>query len=179
MTCIRQNRLRRHRVLGSVLLLGLLAACSDAGHDADLQRNALPLKVGSAGTCSVELVKVNYDNPGSDNAEYVELQVHSSGTAVTTLGACGLSGIELRDGAAANCGSYRSIPLASTPIPNDRRVVICAKGSGPAQLNLCDVIVDTSGAELIQNGPGDAIIFFGASTGLTIPRPPLMLSTWV
>jgi hypothetical protein len=149
------------------------------------------LVVASGAACNVELVAASYDDPGADDAEFVELRVLTGGTppfdggdssaspptsqadggdagrdasSAPVLGDCGLSRLDLIDGASGGCATYRSIPLADVPQPEDGFVVLCAAGSTVDAAAHCDV-TSAGRSQLragwLQNGPNDGLRFIG------------------
>jgi hypothetical protein len=132
-------------------------------------RPASSLLVAETPFCRVGLVAVSYDDPGADDAEFLELHVdtfaapprnagadaacsaspaladaapdaHASADASgPTLGDCGLTALALIDGASAGCATYRTIPLSDVPIPADGYVVLCPAGSSVDARAHCDV----------------------------------------
>ena len=148
------------------------------------------LVVASGAACHVELVAVSYDDPGADDAEFIELRVVTGstplldggdsralpttsidggdagrdGSSAEELGDCGLSRLDLVDGANGGCATYRSLPVADVPQPEDGFIVLCAAGSTVDAAAHCDVT--TAGrsqlrAGWLQNGPNDGLRFVG------------------
>lgn len=160
----------------AVLLVGCLGLC--------LARSALAapshagLFISEGAGCRVLLTKMSYDDPGADDAELLELFVERSadagaptdagrvprdgaaGTAMLTLGDCGLGALELVNGGGGACDTYRTIPLSSLPIPPDAYLVFCATDSVLAPA--CDVKAAGLSAlrnGWLQNGPSDGLRF--------------------
>ena len=169
--------------------------------------------------CSVSLVATSYDDPGVDEAEFIELRVEgssnlepdgtssandatprnvSAGTAAIaeeggvpadagadaappsdpppspdadvspTLASCGLSELDLVDGANGGCAVYRRIPLGDVPIPADGFVVLCPAGSSVDDRAHCDVTAAGRSAlrgGWLQNGPNDGFRFVASQSG--------------
>jgi hypothetical protein len=143
--------------------------------------------------CSVALVAASYDDPGVDDAEFVELRVdgsrrHDAGAsqlrasldagsdgsagndagASPTLASCGLAALDLVDGANGGCATYRHIPLGAVPIPADGYVVLCTAGSTVDARAHCDVTTAGSSAlrgGWLQNGPNDGFRFVPVADG--------------
>lgn len=135
--------------------------------------------------CRVSLDKLSYDDPGADDAEFLELRVERGAfaepsvtdagadaagapepDAALTLGACGLAAIELVDGASGACTLYRAIPVAEIAVPEDDRVVVCS-ASVPFAAP-CDVTASgrtALKAGWLQNGPNDGLRLRGTSGG--------------
>src|SRR5262245_24914974 len=95
-----------------------VAACSDASMSGDGDQafeNAgateSPLVLSEQPTCRVELTKVNYDQPGSDTNDFIELQVTATGGLVSHLSDCGLQTIVLFD--SALCLPYGVVAVAN------------------------------------------------------------------
>jgi hypothetical protein len=134
--------------------------------------------------CRVTLSKLSYDDPGTDDAEFIELRVDrtvpvpglaardagadaapaASADAAVTLGACGLAALELVDGQGGACSVYRTIPVADLQVPDDDVVVLCSAGTAFAAS--CDVT--TAGPSALkngwlQNGPSDGVRLRGTS----------------
>jgi hypothetical protein len=157
------------------------------------------LVVAQSAACRVALVAVSYDDPGADDAEFLELRVDrfaqteapggtndgcDAGSADSdhdaapidaatgpVLGDCGLGALELVDGAAAACETYRAIPLSAVPIPPDGYVVLCPAGSSIDTRAHCDVA--TAGrsalrAGWLQNGPNDGLRFIDTGGGVAL-----------
>ena len=103
---------------------------------------------GDPGEAMPRLVvnEVDYDQAGTDTAEYVEL--FNGGTAAADLG-----GYELVFVNGSNGSVYRTIALPATPLLPGEFFVVCANAETVANCDL-DVEQDTN---LIQNGSPDAV----------------------
>jgi hypothetical protein len=153
--------------------------------------------------CRVTLSKLSYDDPGTDDAELIELRVDrtpldggdaaapagaadasgSAGEGPLTLSACGLAAIELVDGQGGACTPYRSIPLADVAVPADDVVVLCSAETAFAAS--CDVTAAGRSAlknSWLQNGPNDGVrlrAVSGAAVEIGYEPPPACFSSAV
>jgi uncharacterized protein len=103
-----------------------------------------------AGTVSTSLVinEVDYDQPSTDTAEFLELKnVSASAIDLDSYS------VELFNGASGVMSVYRTIDLPSVMLPAGDHYVVCGNAANTANCDL-DVLPDT---DLIQNGPPDAI----------------------
>ncbi len=106
---------------------------------------------GAANDCPVaELVinEIDYDQPGADNAEFIEIA--NVGGAPADLGQYQL---ELVNGASGGAAVYETIALPATLLNPGDYYVVCGNA-----LNVvgCDLVTSPS-SNLIQNGPPDAV----------------------
>ena len=101
--------------------------------------------------CSVVLSKLNYDNPGADEDEFLELQAVGVWSAGATLTECGVGSLILRNGGQADCPEYRRLELAQLPIPVGGFVLICARSHAGCAWG------ETLPNGWIQNGPNDTV----------------------
>lgn len=105
--------------------------------------------------CSIELERLSYDDPGTDDEEWLELAVRGRGSAVS-FGDCGVGALELVNADDATCSAARRIELGELALPAGDRLVVCSNDSRIGAAVGCDVSRDSSG-ELrngwIQNGP--------------------------
>jgi len=97
---------------------------------------------------SLVLNEVDYEQPGADNAEFIELKN-------VTNAAINLSGwtVELVNGNAGGATVYQTIDLPNVSLPAGGHFVICGNS---AQVPNCDLEVSL-GTDFIQNGAPDAI----------------------
>jgi hypothetical protein len=139
------------------------------------------LVIAEGARCRVLMTKVSYDDPGADDAEFLELYVErwssspalgadsgisptpdgAVGAAVLTLGDCGLESLELVSGGGGACDTYRTIPLSAIPVPDDGYVTFCGTDSTLAGTP-CDVMAAGRSAlrnGWLQNGPSDGLRF--------------------
>ena len=107
--------------------------------------------VGYDAGCFIVLSKLNYDDPGVDDEEFLELQAIGTWAVGATLGDCGLGTLVLRNGGQSNCPPYRRLEVAQVRLPASGFVVICT-----AFAQACDWS-GTLPNGWIQNGPNDAI----------------------
>ncbi len=115
---------------------GLLGRCLGA---------ALICGCSSLVSAGVIINEVDYDQPGTDTGEFIEL--FNSGVA-TSLAGYALALINGSSGAA-----YRTLPLAPVTLSSDAYYVLCGD---PEQVVNCDQDASPD-ANLIQNGAPDAI----------------------
>ncbi|MCE7892902.1 MAG: hypothetical protein DYH12_24890, partial [Sorangiineae bacterium PRO1] len=151
------------------LIVGVAAAQACSGEGATEQQEPVQpaagaIQVASAGGCTVEWVRFNYDTPGTDTGEFIELRVTNAGSSATTLGACGLSSIRLVSD--SDCGTYNTINLASVAIPNDGIIVIC--DSTQITGGVCDVNVSAGAAGWLQNGAPDHLSFVAGNGSVSL-----------
>ena len=92
--------------------------------------------------------EVDYDQPGSDTAEFIELK-NVSGAAVDL----DPYDVLLVNGASGTAVVYKTIDLPSFSLPAGGYYVICGDAANVAH---CDLDVSPN-ADLIQNGPPDAV----------------------
>ncbi|CAN5218281.1 hypothetical protein BH20ACT13_BH20ACT13_02120 [soil metagenome] len=130
--------------LGVVLALALLATLTTLS--------------GSAGAASSTLVinEVDYDQPGTDAAEFLELE-NVSGSAIDL----DPYSVELVNGNAGGAVLYQTIGLPAAILASGDVYVICANATTVANCDL-DVTPETN---LIQNGSPDGI---GLRLGATL-----------
>ncbi|MGE3669813.1 MAG: hypothetical protein AB7K71_09145, partial [Polyangiaceae bacterium] len=169
-----KNRARA-TALASVLpltIVGFTACGSDPSTPGESvgSTEQAAIGVGSGTTCRVELTKVNYDEPGADSGNFVELHViRDSGSTATTFGECGLGKVQHVNGG-NSCASVWVVDVSAMTIPNDDYLVICGKDGIATSSSLCDVTVATSGSigtDLLQSGPDD-IYFFDTADNLIL-----------
>jgi uncharacterized protein len=103
-----------------------------------------------AGAVSTSLVinEVDYDQPSTDDAEFLELK-NVSGSAIEL----GSYAVELVNGTGGGATVYQTIDLPDGTLAPGDHYVICANASTTANCDL-DVAPDTN---LVQNGAPDAI----------------------
>lgn len=164
--------------LVAIPLALIQVACTASPDRLDTQRSALI--VSETPLCRVTLSKVSYDDPSTDDAEFMELSVerlgggiantdagHSTGcgtggapsvvdaagsttSAALTLEQCGLSTIELLNGGSDPCSTYRTLAVGATVVPADDVVVVCSPDSVLATTTTCDVTM--AGSSKLANG---------------------------
>lgn len=200
----------------------LVVACARPSHAPPVPRTRAQPSLVETSRCVVKLTKLSYDDPGADDAEFLELNVRirtppqvdgvggaapqggdtgghpdsspasldagpaplpACGTpedagagvqrpdgsseagarGVRTLGACGLLSLELLNGGGDECSVYRTIDLASVPIPESGFVTFCSEES---QHGTACSVTHAGEARLgngwIQNGPSDGLRFLGS-----------------
>jgi uncharacterized protein len=111
-----------------------------------------------AGAVSTSLVinEVDYDQPSTDAAEFVELENVSD----DVIGLAGYS-VQLVNGTGGGATVYQTVELPDVALPAGDHYVICANAASTPNCDL-DVTPDTN---LIQNGAPDAI---GLRLGTTL-----------
>ena len=105
---------------------------------------------GSARASSTTLVvnEIDYDQPGTDDAEFVEIK-NVSGASVSLAG----HSLSLVNGTGGGASVYQTIDLPGTSLGPGDHFVVCAN---PAATANCDLDV-TPETNLIQNGAPDAV----------------------
>lgn len=162
------NLLRRASRLGTRILLGASLVTTLSCSSVDVaERDFAPVEQSlAAAPCSVQLNRLSYDDPGADDAEFIELRVEGQlpvqDGALATLSDCGLESIRLENTSAETCSAYRTLDVAQVAVPDDGFVLICATGSGIDVAAECDVT--TAGTTALkngwlQNGPADSLSF--------------------
>lgn len=99
--------------------------------------------------------EIDYDQPGTDTAEFVEL--YNAGAVPVDLGDYAL---EFVNGSGGGASVYATIPLPATSLGAGSYFVVCANAVTTANCNL-DVSPDTN---LIQNGAPDAVALLLGTT---------------
>jgi predicted extracellular nuclease len=99
-------------------------------------------------TAAVVLNEIDYDQPGTDIAEFIELK--NTGPGDVDLGGYK---VELVNGSGGGAAIYQTITLPSVILPAGGYYVICANGVNTNPCNL-DVAPNT---DLVQNGSPDAV----------------------
>jgi hypothetical protein len=129
---------------------------------------ALLVTVRVVGACDVRLNKLSYDDPGTDDAEFIELAVVCSAPAnasvdsdaTTDVSQAGVAEIRLINGGSNACDAYREISLPDQRLAAAGFITICAAGS-ELDLDLgCDLtsaVDGPLGSGWLQNGPGDLL----------------------
>ena len=97
---------------------------------------------------SVVINEVDYDQTGTDNAEYIELKNVSGGSIQLDTYT-----VQLVNGNAGGAAIYQTITLPTYTLPAGDYYVICANSANTPN---CDMDV-TPDSNLIQNGAPDAI----------------------
>ncbi|MBK9336168.1 MAG: lamin tail domain-containing protein [Lewinellaceae bacterium] len=118
-----------------------------AGNCVYFSNNFRPLTV-TGPPPSLVINEVDYEQPGADDAEFIELKNVS-------LAAINLSGwtVELVNGNAGGATVYQTIVLPNVSLPAGDYFVICGNSG---QVPNCDLVV-SPGTDLIQDGAPDAI----------------------
>lgn len=99
--------------------------------------------------------EIDYDQPGTDSAEFVEL--YNAGAVPVDLGDYAL---EFVNGSGGGASVYATIPLPATSLAAGGYFVVCANALTTANCNL-DVSPETN---LIQNGAPDAVALLLGTT---------------
>lgn len=117
----------------------------------------LPVGATAARAASSTLVvnEVDYDQPGTDSAEFLEIK-NVSGSAVSLSG----HAVVLVNGNAGGAAVYQTIALPPVSLAAGGYFVVCGDAAGVADCDL-DVTPDTN---LIQNGSPDAVAITSAGT---------------
>ena len=118
---------------------------------------ALLILAAPAAAQSTTLVinEVDYDMPGTDTAEFVEIKNLS--TSAINLGGYALT---FRNGNAGGNAEYRNFPLNAVDLAGGDRYVLCANAATTPN---CDQDV-TPETDLIQNGAPDALALVQGAT---------------
>lgn len=103
-------------------------------------------------TCGLIINEIDYDQPGADNAEFIELYNPCSSSI-------DLSGYSVLLVNGSTNTIYRTIPLPSVMLAANDYFVICGNGSGTAN---CDMQI-ASNSDWIQNGAPDGIALLNGS----------------
>ncbi len=124
--------------------------------------------VATAAGCQVSWTKIDYDNPGTDDSEFIELRIRRTSLSANTFGDCGLKRIDLINGnATQSCAVYASFDLENVAIPGDDFFVLC-NDDGPLGA-VCDI--DAGGLGWLQNAGGsetDEVSFVSTSDKETV-----------
>lgn len=116
---------------------------------------------GAHANCHVRLNRVSYDDPGGDDAEFVELYVVGNELGPRfTLGQCGVRELWLVNGGGTECEPYRKLDMAEVVADPRGFVVLCSAESSLHQDIVCDVTANLPNGWL-QNGPDDGIWLIG------------------
>jgi len=107
----------------------------------------LSLVFGQSAFAAVVINEIDYDQPSTDAAEFIEL--YNTGPGAVDLGTYAL---DLYNG--SNGLVYLNIPLPAVSLAPGEFFVVCANG---ATVPLCDLDV-TPDTNLIQNGAPDAVV---------------------
>ncbi len=142
------------------IALGAGTACSSEPSTETIGSTSQHVQVADAGSCTVEWTKVDYDQPGTDDRELIELKV-TGFSAGDTLGDCGLKNIQLINGACGATNPYDTIDLSTVAIPTDGYIDICDSNT----VSGCDV--DMGSNNWIQNGP-DGLAFYDMNDAVTL-----------
>ena len=102
--------------------------------------------VGSAASISLVINEIDYDQPGTDAAEFLELK-NVSGGAINL----DAYSVELLNGSSAGA-VYRTFDLPAASLAAGDYYVVCANAANVAN---CDLVI-TPPTDLIQNGAPDA-----------------------
>jgi len=120
--------------------------------------SAALIAVATPAWSGVVINEIDYDQPGTDTAEFIELYNNGPGAA-------NLGNFELRliNGATNPGTAYQTIPLPNTNMDVGQCFVVCASGSGVPNCGL-QVLPATN---LIQNGSPDAVVLFDVVNAVT------------
>jgi hypothetical protein len=117
--------------------------------------------------CTVNLERLSYDDPGVDDAEWLELSVENPNGGAR-FSDCDVAALELLDGDDASCPARLRIELAELAIPASGTLLVCASESSVAATG-CDVGAGSSGS--LSNGwlqNGAEVLRLVNSAGLEI-----------
>lgn len=112
---------------------------------------AMVLLLCTAASAQVVINEIDYDQPGTDTAEFVEL--YNAGTATVDLSSYTLSFINGANGGAVE---YNSVPLTGFSLAAGDFFVVCSNVSTTPN---CDLVTSSS-TNLIQNGAPDAVALY-------------------
>jgi predicted extracellular nuclease len=115
----------------------------------------LDLVPARAASSTLVVNEIDYDQPGTDAAEFLEIK-NVSGAPVDLTG----HSVELVNGTGGGAAVYQTIALRSTTLAAGDYFVVCANAATVANCDL-DVAPDTN---LIQNGAPDAVAIRLGST---------------
>jgi predicted extracellular nuclease len=140
---------------------GSISRCPDGAdtnqNNVDLQftSTATPGMANACATQGLVINEIDYDQPGTDTAEFVEIR--NNGTGPIALGSYVL---ELINGTGGGATVYATIPLTSETLAAGDYFVVCANAATVTNCDL-DVTPDTN---LIQNGAPDAVALRDGAT---------------
>jgi hypothetical protein len=145
------------------LFVALAGAASSVALHFEL-RAAEPPDAGIVRDCEVVLSRLSYDDPGTDDAEFLELRVEPPQAIL--LSECGVAALRLVGGGAGECNEYRTLDLAG--VLSDARgfAVLCSADSLLHQDVVCDATTfggQKIGNGWLQNGPDDGLELLAAS----------------
>lgn len=129
-----------------------------------------------AASSTLVVNEIDYDQPGTDASEFVEIKNVSAGP----LNLSGHS-LQLVNGTGGGASVYQTIALPSTSLGAGDHYVVCANAATTANCDL-DVAPDTN---LVQNGAPDAVaialagtvvdaVSYEGNTGATAPECPAL-----
>ncbi len=159
------------RIRSSWSVCAFLALACSAGSEASSSDESAAvgqvsqsMVLSSTANCTVEVTKIDYNQPGDDGNDFIELKVTKKNPGlVTTLADCGIGAIALYDDTSVLCAPYTSTVLATLVIPADGYIEV---GQNQSTLN---VGVGSSPDGWIHNGRGEIAILTTALTGLGAP----------
>ncbi|MFL5982848.1 MAG: ExeM/NucH family extracellular endonuclease [Gaiellaceae bacterium] len=132
----------------TVTINGSLVSDQDASDPPDTVEGNPSWSFGTAAAGALVINEVDYDQPSTDTAEYLELR-NNGGTAVQLSG----YSVQLINGNAGGALLYNTINLPALSLAAGDYFVICANNANTPN---CDLDVTTN-TDLIQNGAPDAI----------------------
>src|SRR5262245_35351217 len=116
---------------------------------------ALCLFAPGAALAQVVVNEIDYDQPSTDTAEFIEIR--NAGSSPVELTGYAL---KLYNGGVSPVAQYRDIPLPSTTLAPGAYLVVCGNAATVFPCDL-DVAPDT---DLIQNGAPDAVALVNGAT---------------
>lgn len=132
---------RRFIFVSALIVLALLFL-------AQINQTTTPLAAAPAGLAEIVINEMDYDQPGTDGAEFIEL--HNNSTFGNDLDGFHLA---LINGNAGGATIYLTITLPAVNLPGGGYFVVCGDA---AVVTNCDYDV-TPDTNLIQNGAPDAV----------------------
>src|SRR3954470_15708878 len=149
----------------ALLALGCSAGNESSSGDESLEiaQTAQSIVLFDNANCSLELTKIDYDQPGNDTNDFIELHITKKNPGlVTTLLDCGVGAIALYDDTSILCAPYSLAVLANVVIPSDGYLEI---GQNQSTVNVSG---GSNPEGWIHNGRGEIAIL---STALASGAP--------
>jgi|GEM_PF-1696851 len=137
------------------LSLGATVGCSDSkieSAEIKTERAAQPLTLIQTSQCKIDWVRIDYDQPGTDAADFIELRVTSTGGLITNLTDCGVTTMWLYHSDSCLL-PYAIVALANLSVPANG-VVIIDPGHATISIN----IAGTAAEGWIHNQPSEIAV---------------------